>query len=206
MPDQDIVEHSLKQPWKPSYRLRKGGCTPELEAESLGKALAATLRDEGGVPPGLEDLLTASSHALTRSDGARTLAEVTRILEQRFGQQGPVKVLARASTRNLAQIEAGRALPGPGSLIGEYLSARVQHEYFDRVRHRLVGGTNRFSDAEVERRFTAQVRTRMEPHLARLAASLTVDPSAAKLRAPKSSLSRRSTAELIDAPLGAKAP
>jgi hypothetical protein len=197
MPDQDIVERSLRRPWKRSYRVEKGGHSAEVVAASLIKDLAAAVRDDGGMP-GFEQLLPVYFRVSGRPDGARTLAHACRAVEERFEQQWGVKILGRAALRSFALIEARRGLPSRVSLSEEYLRSRVRHDYFAKVTHRLVGRRKRFSDLGEAQRFDAHVWEHLEPQLKKLAVALASDPSARRLRAPKSLLRSRSTEELLE--------
>ena len=94
MPDLDIVQRQLHKYWRSPYRLVKGGHPPETVAVGLIQSLAATLRDEGGIP-GFESLYEVSSGAPTHQASVKTLAEVSRVIEQEFGQRQSVKLAAR---------------------------------------------------------------------------------------------------------------
>lgn len=205
MPDQDIVERSLKKPWKPACRLFQGDGSAAVVADALRQALAAVVREEGGLP-GFEPMWIATSEAAARPDGARTLAAVAREIEQQFGQQPASKVLARALMSNFAVIEAGRALPVARSLAEACLRARVESEFFSKIRHRVVGPAKRFTDASSEQGFAREVAAQLAPAIEKMAQSLVRDPSASNLRSPRSTLRKRSTAELLDAPLRGGGP
>lgn len=205
MPDQDIVERSLKKPWKPACRLLQGEGSAAVVADALRQALTAVVRAEGGLPA-FEPMWNATSEAAARPDGARRLAEVAREIEQRFGQQRGSKVVARASLAKFAAIEAGRALPVARSLAEACLRARVESEFFSKIRHRVVGPGKRFTDASSEQSFVREVAAQLAPAIEKMAHSLVRDPSASNLRSPRSTLRKRSTAELLDAPLRGGGP
>ncbi|HEX9943155.1 MAG TPA: hypothetical protein VGG03_14135 [Thermoanaerobaculia bacterium] len=200
MPDLDIVARGLTNPWRSAYHLMKGGHPPEVVAESLVKTLAAELREAGGIP-GFEPLLAAYLQAQSEGDGARTLAEMSRDIEQRFGQQRSVKLLARAAQRNLARVEAGRALPASLSLAREHLQSLVQHHFFSKTTGRLIGPRKRFATIQEAREFESRVWASLEPQLTEIAHRLMSNPTASKLRAPRSRRQRRTTAELLDTPV-----
>lgn len=200
MPDQDIVERGLKKPWKSAYRLLKGGCPPEVVAQALSQALAAVVRGESGLS-GFEPMWIATSEAAARPDGGRRLADVARQMEQRFGQQPGSKVVAKAALANFAEIEAGRALPMARSLAEACLRASVESEFFSKTRYRVLGPGKRFTDRNSEHLFKREVDSHLAPAIEEMARSVVRDPSASKLRSPPSRLPKRTTAELLDAPL-----
>jgi hypothetical protein len=201
MPDLDIIERSLKGSWRAPYRLMKGGHPPEVVADALIKAAAATLRGDGGLP-GFEAILEACMQAHAPGDAVRTLAEASRSIEQRFGQRHEAKLLARAAQRSKAQFDAGRALPSPLHLDKETLRELLRHSFFSRVTGKLVGEQKRFTDVQRAREYEANVWSCAEPQITKLASRLAADPTASRLRAPQSPRKRQTTAELLNAPLG----
>jgi hypothetical protein len=201
MPDQDIVERSLNRFWRRPYRLTKGGHSPGVVAESLVKSLAATLREEGGMP-GFQQIAVARLEALAAPNGAAHLAEEARVVEQDLCQQQSVKLLVRAAKRDLVLVLAGRALPTDEGLVKEYLKEQLEHEFFSRaLSPRLVGPGKTFSCVDEQRDFLALVWSRVEPQVQKLTVRLLADTSATRLRAPASLRPRRSTAELVEEPV-----
>jgi hypothetical protein len=200
MPDLDIVQRRLLRHWRAPYRLTKGNHPAESVAAALVTAVAATLRDEGGIPA-FESLCAASRGMSASVSGTKTLAEVSRAIEQEFGQQRAVKLAARAAQRNALEIHYGRALPGPLSLAKEYLRQLLDHHFFSKAITPLIGEGKRFSDTQEARQFESSVRSYAEPKLTEIAKRLSVDPTASRLRAPKSPRHHRTTAELLEEPL-----
>lgn len=198
MPDLDIVSRTLKKPWRSPYKLLKGGHPAEMVAASLISALAATLREEGGLPD-FGTLLANTRGTPPERRSAQTLAEASRALEQKFGQQQAAKLLARSVLRNSAQVEAGMALPGPLPIIEEFLRSQVRANFLAKINGRLVGTL--FLSSESLRIFEEAMWTQIEPGIIKLARSLMEDPTASKVRAPRSPRRRHSTAELLDLPV-----
>lgn len=196
MPDNDIVERSLRREWRAPYRFVKGNFSRETIAESIVAALAAMLRHDGGFP-GIERHMAAQSF----QDNAKSLAEVSRAIEQDFEQKSAAKLTARAAQRNLAQIKAGRTDAGLLPLYLDALEFAVQHHLFAKIRYRLVGRGQRFSNVQEAREFENDVRQLYGSQVRVLAHRLLADPTATKLRTPGSKMQRRSTAELLNAPL-----
>jgi len=190
MPDLDRVERTLDRLGQP----------PEAVGEQLTRCLAEELRPHGGTP-GFAPFLAASITVQGGSQSQRTLGDVSRALEQRFGQTRNAKILARAVQKNDAKVSAGRALPGPSQLAEEYFSLLIRHHFFDRVLFRLVGEDRRFADACEARAFESSVWLTLEKQIPKLAKRFLADPTASKLRAPRSLHRRRSTAELLESPV-----
>jgi hypothetical protein len=201
MPDLDIVERGLCRHWRRPYRLIKGGHPSESVGEAVIKATAATLREDQGIPA-LGSLCDACNKAYSDPSGVKTLAEVGRSLEQEFGQQPAVKLAARSAQRSLIELQYGRALPGPVALAKEYLKSLLRHHFFAKViTGRLVGEGQRFHDIQEARQFESRIWSHIEPQLIEIARRLVADPTASTLRAPNSPRRRRTTAELLEAPL-----
>lgn len=206
MPDRDIVERRLARPWAKPYRLMKGGSEADFVAEAIVQALPAHLRERGGIP-GFDRVLAVCAPLKAPRD-ARSIAAVTRTIEQDFEQSTGIKLLVRVTQRHLAKIGAGRALPGPLPLVEEYLRTLLRHEFFDRVTDRLIGEGKPFPDARAARQFECELLSILESQLSRIAISLLADPTASNLRAPRSLRRKCPTAVLIDIPItaGLKAP
>lgn len=200
MPDLDIVQRQLRKYWRSPCSLVQGGHPPEAVAAELIKSLAATLRDGGGIP-GFEVLYEASSRTPLDQSSIRTLAEASRAIEQEFGQQQSVKLAARAALRQVVEQQYGRLLPSRLTFAAQCLRNLLEHHFFAKVTNLLVGEGKRFGDVREARQYEASVRSYAEPQLMELARRLISDPAASKLRAPKSSMRRRTTAELLDSPL-----
>lgn len=201
MPDLDIVERQLRRHWRAPYRLLQGGCPPEDVADLLIKALAATVRDDGGIP-GFGFLCEATTRVFSEGGGVKTLAEMGRRLEQEFGQRRSVKLAARAAQKNLVESQYGSSLPGPLAFAEAHLNTLLEHHFFAKVvTGASVGEGKRFRNIQEARQFAASVHACAEPQLKKMAKKVVSDPTASKLRAPKSSRRQRTTAELLDAPL-----
>jgi hypothetical protein len=75
----------------------------------------------------------------------------------------------------------------------------VDHHFFGRARAYLFG--KRFSTFHEARAWEQAVKKAMSSGIQKLAACLWQDPSAAHLRAPKRTVARRSTRDLLNDPL-----
>jgi hypothetical protein len=98
MPDLDVVERNLSGPWRGAYRLVKGKQPFQALHDALIRALAAQLRMEGGIPA-LAETSEAVARAASREGTARSLAELSRNLERRFGFSASAKGTAAAHPR-----------------------------------------------------------------------------------------------------------
>ncbi len=199
MPDLDIVERGLRKHWRKPYKQMKGRQPPEAVADAVIKALAATLRDDGGMPA-FEEVAAVALPVSSGSGSSRSFAEATRAIEMQFHQRRPVKLLAQAAQRHMAKVKRGRAIPGRASLADEYCRSLLDHHLFSKV-----NGAGQ-EDGQGGRECEAEAKAAMEPQLRAVVRQLLADPTARKLRAPKSPHRRRSTAELLDEPLVRERP
>jgi hypothetical protein len=198
MPDLDLFQRSLGKHWRVPYRLTEGNHPLESVAKALVGAVAATIREDGGVPC-FASLCETIYRAIHDANGAELLAEATRAIEQRYEQQRAVKLAARAAQQNHSKLLCGEALPGSVSLAQDYVSEILRHNFFSKINDsKLVGTGKRFSDMEEARKFESNLWSSTGPQLRRLAQQLAIDPSASRLRAPASPMPRRTTAELLD--------
>jgi hypothetical protein len=203
MPDLDIVGRSLNKPWRSPYRLLKGGHPPDAVGDSMVKALAATLRETNGMSafePVVAAFLEADSGKVAGTSLGE-MGEMSRAIERAFGQQREAKLMVRAAQRTMIRVEAGMVLPGPLSMVREYLRTLVNHHFFDKISGRLVGNRRRFPSVQHARAFEAAIWASIEPQLSNLATRLIRGTPTTELRAPKSLLHPRSTAELLDRPV-----
>jgi hypothetical protein len=198
MPDLDLFQRSLGRHWRAPYSLTEGNHPLESVAKALVSAVAATIREDGGVPC-FASLCETIDRAIHDPNGAELLAEATRETEQRYEQQRAVKLAARAAQQNHSKILCGEALPGAISLAQDYVGEILRHNFFSRINNsKLVGNGKRFSDMEEARKFESNLWSSADPQLRRLAQQLAIDPSASRLRAPASSRPRRTTVQLLD--------
>ena len=198
MPDLDIVERKIAQWWRPAYRLLKGGQPREIVAAALVKALAAELRASKGIPR-----LQEFSAALEQRPDLARLSEVARELERKF-EAGEYRVgqnLARAARAEGVRVALGSSLPSREKLAKEHCWQLCRHYLFGRVEPTLVGSGRPFPNTAELRVYEERCREVMEPDLDGLVKRLARHPDGQKLRAPAVRRRKRSTAELIDAPL-----
>jgi hypothetical protein len=215
VPDQDRFERGFAPGWRKVYRLAKGGIASEAEiADACIFALAHCLRQSGGCA-NLQDLVNvlqsfaqgratppslsgAGGHALTEA------FEALRRIERQQGGHRVTKVAMRAAMSILVRSSRrGDALYSEAgqirALVEQICMSLVDHHLFGRARAYLVGEW--FASFHEARAWEQTVKKAMSLGVQKLAARLSKDPRAAHLRAPKRTVARRSTRELLDDPL-----
>jgi hypothetical protein len=200
MPDRDRVERSLRPPWRAPYRLLKGGQPLEAVADALSRSIAKELRDQGA-GSGFEPFLRLAVASESQPVSGKTLADVSRSLEQGFGQDRNAKLLARTMQKTRAKINAGQALPGARPFAEEFIRASIKHHFFAKVIFPSIGRKKRFGDVMEARDFERSVWKLLDPQLSKLANRLADNPNASGLRAPNSLRKRLSTSDLLDTPI-----
>ena len=131
MPDLDRVERSFSPLWRVPYRLLKGRHDPQIVAEELSRCAAAELRKHGGIQ-GFEPFLRVCAAPEQRPESMKTIADVSRSVQQRFGQGRNVKLLSRVMQQTREEIAAGWALPSPNQLAEAFLRGLIRHHFFSK--------------------------------------------------------------------------
>ena len=212
MPDQDRFERGFAPGWRKAYRLAKGGIASEAEiADACISALAHCLRQSGGCPS-LQDIVNvlqsfvqggaarpslsvAGGHALTEA------FEALRRIERQPEGHRATRVAVRAAMSLLVRSSREGGLPdseaGPTQVLAEQTCMDlVDHHFFGRARAYLVG--ERFTSFHEARAWEQTVKKAMSLGVQKLAVRLSEDPSAAHLRAPKRTVARRSTRDILN--------
>jgi len=192
MPDQDRFEKSFASAWAKVLRLSNGGIASDAELSDASiTALAHSLRQSGGCP-GLQDIANVL-HGFVQNRkvlpslsaaGGSTLTksfDALRQIERAQGGHRATKVAARIARSILVQVSSQNDTHVSEPQLSQMLSEQtclglVEHHFFGRARAYLCG-------------------------IRKLAARLRQDPSAAHLRAPKRTVARRSTRDLLNDPL-----
>lgn len=215
MPDKDRFEKSIPSAWRKVFRLSKGGVASEAElGDACSTALAHSLRQVGGCP-GLQDIgKVLQDFVRGREDlpllspvGGSTLTEgfeALRQIERAQGGHRTTKVAVRAARSVLVQLSRQNDLHVSEAQLGRMVSERtcielVDHHFFGRARAYLVG--ERFSTFHEAKAWEQAVKKAMTIGIQKLANRLWQNPSAARLRAPKRTVARRSTRDLLNDPL-----
>jgi hypothetical protein len=215
MLDKDRFEKSIPSAWRKVFRLSKGGVASEAElGDACSTALAHSLRQLGGCP-GLQDIgKVLQDFVRGREDfpllslvGGSTLAEgfeALRQIERAQGGHRTTKVAVRAARSILVQLSRQNDLHVSEAQLSQMVSERtcielVNHHFFGRARAYLVG--ERFSTPGEAKAWEQAVKKAMTIAIQKLANRLWQDPSAARLRAPKRTVARRSTQDLLNDPL-----
>jgi hypothetical protein len=154
-----------------------------------------------GFVRGREDLpLLSPAGGSTRTKAFEALRQIER--EQ--GGHRTTKVAARVARSILVQVSKQNAPHVSEAQLGQMLSEEtciglVDHHFFGRARAYLVG--ERFPTFHEARAWEQAVIKAMSIGIQKLAARLWQDPSAAHLRAPKRSMARQPTRDLLNDPL-----
>lgn len=201
MPDLDRVERVLLPGWRPVYKLVKGGHPTEEIAKRLLKALAAILRDRGGVPNLAECVEQVERHDAGLLDDRRFAAVLDHIEHRHASRHG--KLLVRAAlTPDVFGSDGFLRGPARERLCRQFLIKLVEQGLFAHQRSHLIKRGRPFASfsqaIEYETRLLALVRQ----EITELARRLAKDPTARSLRAPAFKLSKTlTTRELVDAPI-----
>lgn len=198
MPDGDVMSSSIQHRWRSALARLRGGAAPNEVASHVNQALVQTLRANGGIPA--QSAYGAVVEARARGEFTPAEARAAARLIQRAQEPTPFAlVVHRAVDRCLTiPVSPATALsPGGITVAGAVCSAVMDAELFERVRPRLVGQC--FPDHETFDRFVADCHALVAPGVAHIGASLSRDPSAARLRATptRRRVRRRSTAALL---------
>jgi hypothetical protein len=182
VPDGDVVSSSVLHRWRSAAARLRGDATPEEVASHANRALAETLRSSGGIP----GLAEYGAVVEARVRGELTPAEArakARLIARSQEQTPTVMIVQRAVDRCLTAPVDGVSVLAPGSLtVAEAVCAEVMDDqFFERLRPVLVG--QRFPDHGAFDEFVEQCRAVVARGVAHISASLSRDPSAARLRA-----------------------
>lgn len=184
MPDGDVFEKHVPHAWKRAYRCLEAGEGPEAVGSRILGALTKTLREAGGVTSLRECgavIERVRTHHLSPTDAlaaARTA----------FAGSGRLAPIAREVAAQIALETAfGRPAASEGTLaVAEALCRRlVDAKLLDHARAGLAGETRPFATEGVLAAALENVQRVIEPGIRAIAAQLTADPSAARIRAPR---------------------
>jgi hypothetical protein len=198
MPDLDVVARNLNGPWRGAYRLFKGKQPFQLLRDALVKALAAQIRKEGGIHA-LAEVFEALAKAARERNG-RSLAEVSRSIERRFGFSASARGTAAAALKLLSAIEGGRSLPSTEALAVERCIEILERNFFGRLQP-FVGPQRPLADFLSIDQLRNDCLAGLSPFIHEIARRLVKDPRGSGLRAPASRSRRKMTRDLLDEPL-----
>ena len=199
MPDGDVISGRVQHRWRSTLARLRGGATPDEIAAHANRALAQTLRSNGGIAG--QAAYGAIVDARARGELTPGEARAQARLVYRAQEQTPFALVAlRAVERRLAAPLDGPAALQPGTItVAEAVCAEVLNaQLFERVRPALVGEC--FPDHAAFDRIVEQCHALVARGVAHISASLSRDPSAVRLRAaPTRRRARRpSTAALLN--------
>jgi hypothetical protein len=198
MPDGDVIAGRVHHDWRSTLARLRGGATPEEIAAEANRALAETLRANGGIAG------QAAYGAVVdaRACGELTPAEARAQARLVYLSQEPTPfalIVSRAVDRRLASPLEGAAALQPGIItVAESVCFEVMNtQLFERVRPVLVGQC--FPDHAAYDHVVEQCQALVARGIAHISASLSRDPTAARLRAApiRRRAPRPSTAALL---------
>lgn len=202
MPDLDIIDRNAPRGWARAYKFFLGDAsTPEV-TRAATKALARSLRENGGFPSAHLFRRVLDQRMSGELDG-HSAFEAASAIQHRLGHERHAKIGARALGKLLVEIGHGRRLGGDSfeALCDRFVHELVDHLFFGRIRPEIVGTKRYPGRAEVEVR-ELSVREALEPSLRKIARELAVSPSADELRAPPTFIGPQpTTEEMLDQPI-----
>lgn len=202
MPDLDIIDRNAPRGWARAYKLFLGNASVPEVARAATKALARSLRENGGLPGAHLFRRVLDQRMSGELDGHGAL-EAASAIQHRLGHDRHAKIGARAVGKLLVEFGHRRRLRGESfeTLCDRFVHELVDHLFFGRIRPDIVGTKRYPGRAEVEVRELA-VREGLEPSLRKIARKLAVSPSADGLRAPPTSIGPQpTTEEMLDQPI-----
>lgn len=212
MPEGDRFERQIQPAWRRAYRLAVGntGSNDQI-CDDLAKSLCETLRRAHGVP-GFQEIVRCTERATsglwppppTASDVAeiilRSIASLD-VLVRNHPDDRHTRIAAEIAKAFLAdQLTSGgrpQRADSATTIATQTCAKLVRHYFFSRVDKRLVTQGRFASHAEAEQ-WQREIEVTMRPALLEIAHRLAADPDASALRAPKRTVARKSTFELLN--------
>lgn len=199
MPDGDVISGCVPHRWRSTLARLRGGATPEEVAAHANRALAQTLRSSGGIAG--QAAYGAIIDARTRGELTPAEARAQAWQVYRSQEQTPfAMVVHQAVDRCLTMPLDGAAALQPGTItVAEAVCSEVLNtQLFERVRPDLVGEC--FPNHAAFDHVVEQCHAVVARGVAHISASLSRDPSAARLRAAptRRRVRRPSTASLLN--------
>jgi hypothetical protein len=182
MPDGDVISGRVQHRWRSTLARLRGGATSDEIAAHANRALAQTLRSNGGIAG--QAAYGAIVDALARGELAPREARAQAWQVYRSQEQTPfAMVVHQAVDRCLTTSLNCAAALQPGTItVAEAVCSEVLNtQLFERVRPDLVGEC--FPDHAAFDRVVEQCHAIVARGIAHLSESLSRDPSAARLRA-----------------------
>lgn len=197
MPDLDILDAKVLRGFRPASRLFRGNAEPEVFATAAVKALARSLRENGGLPAANEWVQLLQERLSGYLDPHSAFARVDAI-EQRLGHHRHAKVVAKAVRAVLVDIGMRRLRPSPElmtEVCERFCHGLLDNAFFGRIRPELPG--KHFASRVDAMEREAECRRALTQPVRRLAASLASNPEADGLRAPPSGYEVRQDTETL---------
>ena len=199
MPEDDRFKKGFGAGWRGALRLVQGGVSSDEEvADKLVKSLAKTLHVEGGVP-GLEVIcrVVESADRSSLLESFHALGVI--VLDHERHRHTKVATEVAKSLMVQRDVTNGSAASEslPHRLLRETCSALLAHYFFGRAYPQLMA-EGRFVDHEHARHWQVRVEQVMQPAIVKFADKLVSRPDAEGLRAPRRSVPKESTRNLLE--------
>ncbi len=199
MPDQDRFERTFKVGgWRGAYRrAREAVASTEEVGDKLVKALAKTLRDNGGVPG-----LPAMAEIVKSSNGTSLLGRFNALdaIVRAQNSHRHTEIAADVAKAFIVQQEVANGGFSPGYTVDRFgedvCAALVEHYFFANARQQLII-QKKLASHEEARRWQVKVERAIRPNIEKVACQLVQDPLANHLRAPKGIVKKESTSTLL---------
>jgi hypothetical protein len=183
--------------WRKPERLVAGAAGPDEVARGMVESLTRSLRRGGGVRRLADFGRVASQVACAQITPLEAMSQLQAI-EQLAGGDRHTRVVAQAVARLIVEPEHSAALviDPEGVVCESFCWELLDHCLLGQARAKVVG--KRFTDHAGMLSFERECREKISAALRKVAADLAADPTAARLKAPRGSVSvRRSTAEIL---------
>lgn len=199
MPDGDVISGKVQHRWRSAVSRLRSGASPQEVAVHANRALSDTFRTNGGLGGSTEYGAVIEA----RARGELSLAESRRRAQEIYRSQEPTEfaLLTHQAVKRLLAASFSTTVsldPGTISVIQAVCTELLNAELFERVRPDLVGEA--FPDHEAFDRFIEQCHASLAEPIARISASLTLNPTATGLRAApvRRRKRRQATESLLD--------
>lgn len=197
MTDGDIFHRHPAKAWNASWKLLAGGHPPAAVAAAADKALAATLRQNGGLPRA--DAFAGIVQAVFDREVnlPQAFDEISQLVREGHGSK-QVRLAADACERLVLEAReqpASIGLDVVRALTERFLLVTVDNQLFGRIRPELQD--RQFGDPREAKGFEEPYRQELAPRVRRLAERLASDPTVIQPGRMRASAFRRPTTRAV---------
>ncbi|MCY3799964.1 MAG: hypothetical protein OXG46_00115 [Chloroflexi bacterium] len=200
VPEGDRYERTFGAGWRSAFRYVREGTVPVAEVgDKLVKSLAETLRKHDGIPgfQAVERIVRERKEVplIERFDALDTI-----VREQGGHRHTNIAVQVAKTLLIQRQFADGESsiLPSVEDCIAEGTClTMVKHYFFARAREILIG-EGQLTNHERASQWQSEIEQTIRGDIKKIADQLVQNPNAGDLRAPKGSVSKKSTSDLLD--------